>query len=74
MYYLIYKIEKFNRHDLQVVSSSLYPMGKRQERVLNYVPMLTRGGPELVDDMLSAARAHASALLRTEQIEPAVAR
>jgi len=62
------------RHDLQVVSAALYPLGRRQERVLNYVPMLTRGGAELLDDMLSSARAHSRAMLRAEQIEPAVAR
>jgi hypothetical protein len=46
------------QHDIAVVSAALYPMGKRQERVLNFIPMLTRGGPDLLDEMKTAAAAH----------------
>lgn len=62
------------RRDLMVVSAALFPLGQRQERVLNYVPMLTRGGPELVEDMRGAARAHANGLLHVERPEPVAAR
>jgi uncharacterized protein YllA (UPF0747 family) len=61
------------RRDLAVVSGALYPHGQRQERVLNYVPMLTRGGPELIDDMKDAARAHANGLLLAERRVPVAA-
>jgi bacillithiol biosynthesis cysteine-adding enzyme BshC len=62
------------RHDLRVVSAALHPMGHRQERVLNYVPMLTRGGPDLIDDMRSEARSHANSLLHAERAVPVAAR
>jgi hypothetical protein len=44
-----------HQHDIAIVSAALYPLGKRQERVLNFVPLLTRGGPELVEEMRAAA-------------------
>jgi len=44
-----------HQHDIAIVGAALYPLGKRQERVLNFVPMLTRGGPDLVDEMRTAA-------------------
>lgn len=58
------------RRDLGTVSAALFPLGKRQERLLNYVPMLTRGGPELLDEMKMAARAHALTLMQAERTEP----
>ena len=61
------------RRDLHVASDALFPAGQRQERVLNYIPMLTRGGPDLVEDMRTAARAHALSLLRVEKNEPVAA-
>ena len=51
------------RQDLAVASAALFPLGSRQERVLNFIPMLARGGDTLRDDMLAAARAHVVALL-----------
>jgi uncharacterized protein YllA (UPF0747 family) len=36
----------------------LYPDGKRQERALNFLPMLARVGAPLLDAMRDAARAH----------------
>jgi uncharacterized protein YllA (UPF0747 family) len=42
---------------------SLYPHGVRQERKLAFIPMLTRHGQPLVDEMLVAARVHARALI-----------
>lgn len=62
------------RRDLMVVSAAVFPLGQRQERMLNHVPMLTRGGPELVEALKVAARAHANGLLRVERPEPVAAR
>lgn len=62
------------RHDLMVVGAALHPLGQRQERVLNHVPMLTRGGPDLIDDMRSEARSHANSLLHVERPVPVAAR
>jgi len=62
------------RRDLEVVSAALFPMGKRQERVLNYIPMLTRGGEALVEDMKREAATHALSLLHAERAEPVAAR
>jgi bacillithiol biosynthesis cysteine-adding enzyme BshC len=62
------------RRDLAVVSAALFPGGKRQERTLNYIPMLARGGEDLRDDMRRAAAAHAQSLLTSERPEPAAAR
>jgi uncharacterized protein YllA (UPF0747 family) len=59
--------------DLRIASDALVPLGQRQERVLNYIPILCRGGSELVDDMKAAARAHALSLLRAKKSEPVVA-
>lgn len=53
------------RHDLAVASAALFPMGSRQERVLNFIPMLARGGNQLIDSLQAAAAAHAAALVRS---------
>lgn len=55
--------EEGTRRDLAVASSALFPMGKRQERVLNYVPMLARGGEALLDAMRREAAQHAISLV-----------
>ena len=62
------------RRDLMVVSAALFPLGQRQERVLNHVPMVTRGGPDLVSDMQAAARKHARTLVHAERAESVPAR
>ena len=62
------------RRDLMVVSAALFPLGQRQERVLNHVPVLTRGGSELLHDMQSAARKHAQSLVHAERAEPVATR
>ncbi|MFN2565935.1 MAG: bacillithiol biosynthesis cysteine-adding enzyme BshC [Gemmatimonadaceae bacterium] len=41
----------------------LFPEGKRQERSLNFIPMLARQGPPLLAAMGDAARAHARLLI-----------
>jgi uncharacterized protein YllA (UPF0747 family) len=55
--------EQSTRRDLAVASAALFPMGKRQERVLNYVPMLARGGAALLDAMRQQATQHAISLV-----------
>ncbi|MGH7679714.1 MAG: bacillithiol biosynthesis protein BshC [Gemmatimonadaceae bacterium] len=62
------------RRDLEVASAGLYPLGNRQERVLNYIPMLARAGNPLLDAMRAAAAVHATSLIGTERQAPAVAR
>jgi hypothetical protein len=49
--------------DLATASGALFPLGKRQERALNAVPLLARHGPALLDAMLDRARAHAESLV-----------
>lgn len=62
------------RRDLEIVRAALFPLGQRQERMLNYIPMLTRGGGELVDAMRGAAASHARSLVHAERSEPVAAR
>lgn len=49
--------------EIGTARGSLYPLGKPQERSLNFVPLLARYGPTLRDEMLSQARNHAERLL-----------
>ena len=49
--------------DVATLRGALYPFGKRQERALNIVPILSRHGLGLLGDMRDAASAHADALL-----------
>jgi uncharacterized protein YllA (UPF0747 family) len=46
--------------DIATVAAALYPNGMRQERVLNWVPFLTRYGPALLDSMRAEATRHAA--------------
>jgi bacillithiol biosynthesis cysteine-adding enzyme BshC len=62
------------RNDLQIVSAALFPLGNRQERMLNYIPMLTRGGQDLLVDMREAAHTHALTLLGATRTEAVAAR
>jgi uncharacterized protein YllA (UPF0747 family) len=62
------------RRDLMVVRAALFPLGERQERALNFIPMLTRGGPDLIKDMRAAAHKHALSLVRAERAEPVATR
>jgi uncharacterized protein YllA (UPF0747 family) len=50
--------------EIGTARGSLYPLGKPQERALNFVPLLARYGPMLRDEMLAGARGHAEQLLR----------
>ncbi len=49
--------------DIATMRAALYPHGKRQERVLNLIPILARHGPSLLSAMLERARVHASELI-----------
>ncbi|GAC1691768.1 MAG: hypothetical protein NVS9B3_10340 [Gemmatimonadaceae bacterium] len=59
--------------DLATARASLYPWGKRQERVLNFIPLLARYGDRLRDDVLAATRTHAEGTLGATKGAPAVA-
>ena len=48
---------------LGTARASLYPFGIRQERALNFIPLLARYGPTLLDDMLAGAAVHARQLI-----------
>jgi uncharacterized protein YllA (UPF0747 family) len=52
--------------EIATARGSLYPLGKPQERALNFVPLLARYGPALRDDMLGQAREHAARLTGAE--------
>ena len=62
------------RRDLEVASAALFPLGQRQERVLNYIPILTRNGDPLLEGMREAAAKHAATLVGSERPEPVIAR
>ena len=49
--------------DVATLRSALYPLGERQERALNLMPMLSRHGLDLLPEMRDAASPHALALL-----------
>lgn len=53
--------------EIGTARGSLYPLGKPQERALNFVPLLARYGEALRDDMLDSARRHASAIVGSGQ-------
>lgn len=55
--------EQETMRDVATLRGALYPNGKRQERALNFLPMLARNGAPLLDEMRRAARAHANALV-----------
>jgi bacillithiol synthase len=49
--------------DLRTASGALFPEGERQERMLNFIPMLARHGPLLIDRMIDGASQHAATLV-----------
>jgi hypothetical protein len=49
--------------EIATARGSLYPLGKPQERALNFVPLLARYGPAFRDDMLEEARQYAGRLV-----------
>jgi uncharacterized protein YllA (UPF0747 family) len=54
-------------HEIATARGSLYPLGKPQERSLNFVPLLARYGATLTQDMLAEAREHARRLTGGKQ-------
>lgn len=54
--------------DLAMTAGALYPEGKRQERVLSFVPFLARYGAPLIDLMRAEAERHASALVTANPV------
>lgn len=50
-------------HDLATARAALFPNGVRQERALNFLPLLARHGPPLLDRMRAAAATHAASLV-----------
>jgi len=57
-------------HDIATARGSLFPLGKSQERSLNFVPLLARYGPALRDEMLAEAREHARRLAGARKDSP----
>jgi len=49
--------------DVATIRGAMLPNGERQERTLNFVPFLARGGPALLDAMRTEAARHAAGLL-----------
>jgi uncharacterized protein YllA (UPF0747 family) len=57
-------------HEIATARGSLYPLGKPQERALNFVPFLARYGAILRQEMLAEARDHARRLTGGRQEAP----
>lgn len=57
-------------HEIGTARGSLYPLGKPQERSLNFVQLLARYGPMLRDQMLAGARTHSDRLLGDAKSRP----
>jgi uncharacterized protein YllA (UPF0747 family) len=50
------------------VRGALYPLGMRQERALNLLPLMARHGSIIVDRMLEGARTHARAIVGSARV------
>ncbi|MEO8879836.1 MAG: bacillithiol biosynthesis BshC [Gemmatimonadaceae bacterium] len=55
--------EATTMRDIQIARTSLFPLGKPQERVLNFIPMLARHGAPLLAQMQACASEHAASIL-----------
>ena len=55
--------EEVTMRDIALARTSLYPLGKPQERVLNFIPMLARHGEPLLEQMRARASEHADFVL-----------
>ena len=55
--------ESATMRDIEIARTSLFPLGKPQERVLNFIPMLARHGAPLVAQMQALAGEHAASIL-----------
>lgn len=58
------------RGDLATARGALHPFGKSQERMLNFMPLLARHGPDLLDAMRDEATRHATSLLAGPAHDP----
>lgn len=56
--------------DIATAAASLYPNGKTQERVLNFIPFWARYGAPLIENMQSDALVYARSLLGVRAHEP----
>ena len=54
-------------HEVATARGSLYPLGKAQERTLNFIPFLARYGPALREAMMREALEHARQLVQPSQ-------
>jgi uncharacterized protein YllA (UPF0747 family) len=57
---------------VEMVRGALFPLGMRQERALNAIPLLSRYGPSVLGTVLDGAREHARSLV-SEGLRPAAA-
>jgi bacillithiol biosynthesis cysteine-adding enzyme BshC len=57
------KRETATMRDIAIARTSLFPLGKPQERVLNFIPMLARHGAPLLAQMQARASEHAALIL-----------
>ena len=55
--------ETTTMRDIEIARTSLFPLGKSQERVLNFIPMLARHGEALLAQMRARAAEHAEHIL-----------
>ncbi len=55
-------------HEVATARGSLYPLGKPQERTLNFVPFLVRYGSTLRDEMMREALKHARGLVQAPSV------
>jgi uncharacterized protein YllA (UPF0747 family) len=55
--------ETATMRDIDIARTSLFPLGKPQERVLNFIPMLARHGAPLLAQMRARAMEHAQRML-----------
>ena len=55
--------EAATMRDIAIARTSLFPLGKPQERVLNFIPMLARHGEPLLAQMRARASEHANFIL-----------
>jgi uncharacterized protein YllA (UPF0747 family) len=55
--------ESATMRDIAIARASLFPLGKPQERVLNFIPMLARHGEPLLAQMRARASEHAAFVL-----------
>jgi uncharacterized protein YllA (UPF0747 family) len=55
--------------DLATVRAALHPLGERQERALNIIPILARHGSELLSELHRAAGEHAASIVGVRAID-----